>query len=896
MLPLPARPQTEALVYSIPNIYRLRDTKGTGQADQREPLYTRFEFRDTHGMTNSFTIGFDGWIYATHGYSNTSTVKGADGKAITMNSGNTYRMKADGSHVEYFTHGQVNPFGIAFDPLGNLYSADCHTRPIYQLLRGAWYPSFGKPHDGLGFGPEIMTHDHGSTAIAGLVYYAADHFPPEYRDTIFVGNVVTNRINHDRLQRTGSTVKAVGLPDFLSSDDPWFRPVDLKLGPDGALYVADFYNRIIGHYEVPLNHPGRDRERGRIWRIVYRGKDGRKQPVAPRQDWNKATVAELIEDLGHPNLTVRLTATHQLASRGGKGTDTLRKLLEERAPGDNEKKAWQRAHALWVLQRSNALDEQPLLAACQDPAVLVRVHAQRVLSERANLSPALFQAARERLKDADANVQRAAADALGRHPAAENVRPLLDLRHQVPAGDTHLLHVVRMALRDQLRVPAHWAKLPTEGWRERDTRAIADVALGVPSAEAAAYLLRQLQTQPGSGDVAATVHHVARHGSAEATRALLPFVEKYQPKNLGTQANLFKAIDRGTQERGGQLDDETRRWATQLTLRLLSSSNKANLKAGIEMVGRLRLGPQQDALAELAQKRTTAEDIRTTALDALAAIDLRRHAAILGKVLMDAEAPIKLREHAANLLGRGNQTETIAQLAQALPVSPARLQNGIAAALAGGRQGAEKLLELVAAGKASARLLQERAVEVKLNQSGAHDLKARVAKLTAGLPPADQRIQELLNRRRAGYLAARPDSAVGLKVFEKHCAACHQIANKGSRIGPQLDGIGIRGLDRLLEDTLDPNRNVDQAFRTTVLVLKNGQTVTGLLLKEEGEILVLADQQGKELRIPKGSVEERSNSQMSPMPANLIDQIAEPDFYSLIAYLLSQRVPGPGKQ
>ncbi len=380
-----------------------------------------------------------------------------------MSSGNTYRMKPDGSHLEYFTHGQVNPFGLAFDPLGNLYSADCHSRPIYQLLRGAWYPSFGKPHDGLGYGPEIMTHDHGSTAIAGVVYYAADHFPPEYRDTIFIGNVVTNRINHDRLQRTGSTVRAVGLPDFLSSDDRWFRPVDIKLGPDGALYVADFYNRIIGHYEVPLQHPGRDRERGRIWRIVYKGKDGQNQVRSPRQDWNKATVEELIEDLGHPNLTVRLTATHQLASRHRQVPESaavplLRKVLAETpgadtpgSPADKEKKTWQRAHALWALERVSGLEEPALLVACQDSAPLVRVHAQRVLSERANLSPALFKSARAHLKDADANVQRAAADALGRHPAAENIRPLLDLCHQVPAGDTHLLHVVRMALRDQLQ-------------------------------------------------------------------------------------------------------------------------------------------------------------------------------------------------------------------------------------------------------------------------------------------------------------------------------------------------------------------------------------------------------------------------------------------------------------
>src|SRR4029078_12421530 len=129
-------------------------------------------FVDRHGMSGSFTWGFDGWLYAHHGFSNTSTVKGPDVSAILMQSGNIYRMLPDGSHVEQITWGQVNPFGLCFDWLGNLYSADCHSMPIYQLLRGAYYPSLGKPHDGLGYGPEMMRHQHGSTGLAGVVYYA----------------------------------------------------------------------------------------------------------------------------------------------------------------------------------------------------------------------------------------------------------------------------------------------------------------------------------------------------------------------------------------------------------------------------------------------------------------------------------------------------------------------------------------------------------------------------------------------------------------------------------------------------------------------------------------------------------------------------------------------------
>jgi putative heme-binding domain-containing protein len=165
--------------------------------------------------------------------------------------------------------------------------------------------------------------------------------------------------------------------------------------------------------------------------------------------------------------------------------------------------------------------------------------------------------------------------------------------------------------------------------------------------------------------------------------------------------------------------------------------------------------------------------------------------------------------------------------------------------------------------------------------------------LLAGLPPADQKLAAMMDRRRAGFRTSdrphRPEQ--GAAVFEKNCGICHQLGGKGARIGPQLDGIGSRGLDRLVEDILDPNRNVDQAFRVTTLGLENGQVVSGLLLREEGAILVLADSQGKEVRVPKSSVVERKTSPLSPMPANLADQVTQDDFNRLLDYLLSKREP-----
>src|SRR5206468_8116645 len=136
-----------------------------------------------------------------------------------------------------------------------------------------------------------------------------------------------------------------------------------------------------GHYEVPLNHPKRDRHRGRIWRIVYRGQDGTKKPAAPRSDWSKATVAELITDLAHPNLTVRMTATHQLAHRGGE--DVVKSIKAVMKPSSSP---WQRAHGLWALERLGTLGDDTLMACGKDEAYEVRVHAMRVLSERDKLT------------------------------------------------------------------------------------------------------------------------------------------------------------------------------------------------------------------------------------------------------------------------------------------------------------------------------------------------------------------------------------------------------------------------------------------------------------------------------------------------------------------------------
>ena len=880
LLPLPNG--RDALVHNSPDVYLMRDTDGDGRADVREVLYGVFGNRDTHGMTNAFTWGFDGWIYACHGYSNDSEVQGSDHRPIRMNSGNTYRMRPDGSHAEYFTHGQVNPFGLAFDPLGNLYSCDCHSRPVYQLLRGAWYPSFGKPDDGLGFGPEMISHDHGSTGIGGISFYAANQFPESYRGTTFIGNVVTNRINHDRIVWHGSSPQGIEQPDFVWSEDNWFRPVDIELGPDGALYVADFYNRIIGHYEVPLAHPGRDRERGRIWRIVYRGPGGKSATPPPAIDRTISSVADLIADLRDANLAVRMTATNQLVDRGGDAAiAAVRKIMTPDAA------ARQRVHGLWVLHRRNSLDDATLLACAGDKDPKLRVHSLQALAERAELTHAMSELATSRLGDADPRVRRAAAQVLGRHPSLAFVRPLLALRQSTSPDDTHLVHVVRMALRDQLKTADVWAGLETLGLSERDWRDIADFATGVHTTQAAAFLLAHLKraVEPMEKHLR-YVHHVARYGSPELTNEVLA-LKGSERRSPAEQLEVLKAIQQGAQERGGSLDEPARRLAAGLAGQLLASNRPNDVALGIDVVRDFGFRDMQRDLKKVIERSDLAEQPRAHALGGLAAIDPTANVATFAGVLADGSFPIGLRERAANLLGSMHRPEAQTALLSNLPVAPERLQSVIAAALVRRREGANALLQAIAAGKASARLLQDRGVTIILESSGLPNVRERIAALLKDLPPSDQKLKALFNRRRDGFSGAHADPLLGAKVFENHCAICHQLGGKGAKVGPQLDGIGSRGLDRLMEDILDPNRNVDQTLRLTNLALRNGQIVSGLLAREEGEVLIVVDSQGKEIRVPRSEVEERTTSPLSPMPANLVDQIAEDDFYRLMAFLLS---------
>ena len=905
--PLPRKPGAKGdtvIVYSIPNIYRLEDTDGDGRADTRQVLYGTAGFLDTHGGMSSFLYWIDGWIYGTHGFRNHSEIRDKAGRLTVLDSGNTYRFRPDGSAFEIYTHGQTNPFGLTVDPLGNFYTADSHSKPVYMLLRGAHYEGIGKQHDGLGFAPRITDDDHGSTAIAGIAYYAAEQFPEEFRGNLFNGNPVTRRINRDKLEWHGSTPKAIRQPDFLTCDDPWFRPVQVKLGPDGALYIADFYNPIIGHYEFPLADPRRDHLHGRIWRIVYRGV----KPVPPMPDLSGLAADGLVEKLADPNLTVRTLATNELVDRLGKSAvSSMENHLETHSQvpeflgsavmpealdavfDANEKairagRVLASAHSYWALGRlgvkaSANIETDGFLVFHENKAqdALFSTESRSFDYYATGVPASLVRSAVEglpagkELEDESRTLNRfiELCSALGR----------------AAPDDSQLMHAIRIAMRDHLRKPGVYSNLPlATQLSPSDLDRIAEVSLAVPTGEAARFLLRHLQSTNFQGAHSGEfLRHAALHLPPEELGAIHGLIEKSSDSPLQQRLSIAENLTQAYRQRGLPLTETVTAWIQRTLLDALATTDEAILKRAMESLRETKLNAKLDPLAKIAADPQRNGALRAAALEALANVSGSRDP--IWRALRDPSS-MALRKKAVELFDGYLETPERDLLLEILPTAPGELAIAIATQLSKTDASCADLLAVIELGKTSPAVLRNTLVATALEKR-AQPLRDRAAALSKDLPAEDARLDQLIADRVAAFDPARHDAGRGAQVFAQQCAICHSLKNTGVHLGPALDGIGARGLHRVAEDILDPNRNVDPIFRQTVIKTTDGQTLTGVNAREEGELHVLTDGTGKSVSVSKGRVESLTASKLSLMPAVFETSIPASDFHDLLAYLLA---------
>ncbi len=567
-----------AIAYSSPNVYKFIDHDGDDKADEAIKMLGPFGYEDTHGMVNNLIRGFDGWIYACHGYANNSTVAGSDGDSIHMNSGNTFRFREDGSHVEHATFGRVNPFGFSYDDWGYLYSLDCHTKPIYQLIPHAQDPAQGVDEPSIGWAPAMMSYEFGSTANSGMVYYIGTQFPEEFQHNFYSGNVVTSRINRNTMTLHGSSPESKREEDFLVSEDPWFRPVDIKLGPDGSMYVADFYNRIIGHYEVPKEHPGRDHTSGRIWKITYTGNKKHESNIV--KDWSKQSLAELIKALNHPQLNIRMMIANLIVDNyAAKAVEPIQAMMNDIS---SDSKSF--IQGLWILFRLNALPQELLKKALENKDPMIQVHALRLLSQMKKISEEQRQISMEALHSNNPQVQRIALEVLENFPKQGYVSSLMTLYKDANEKDTHLKYTAILSIRAQLRNESILNKVISEKWEDESLALLEKIMPELHSKTAALFSLNYLRTHELKDKaLEKQLGFISRYANNNELNELVDLTQKKFSADTATEYKLYKAVSLGVAQRGAAETGNLKKWGERMEKLGLAPSKTAMAPAGKEL-------------------------------------------------------------------------------------------------------------------------------------------------------------------------------------------------------------------------------------------------------------------------------------------------------------------------
>lgn len=360
-----------------PDIAFLEDTDGDGRADRRRNVLTGFGVQDSHLFPHQFTRAPGNWIWFAQGAFNYGKVRTTKGVEIQFDQTRMAKFRYDGSDFDITSQGPCNIWGLVLDGQGQAWIQEAndfgypmmpfHEYANYPGCSGGQWKSYAPEYPGTA--PEFAM---GGTGLSGLALTDPGPYPAPYAGVFYVANPITRKIQALQVTADGPRFRYQKLPDFVLSSDEWFRPVALRTGPDGCLYIVDWYNKIISHNEVPRNHPERDKKRGRIWRVKHRD-----TPPFEVPDFTRLTGEALLAKLGGPVLLQSHLAWQAITDRQMHDlAPALQRIVAQPATASPRRLA-----ALWALEGLGAVDASRLKPLLRDPDRNIRREALRAWSE-----------------------------------------------------------------------------------------------------------------------------------------------------------------------------------------------------------------------------------------------------------------------------------------------------------------------------------------------------------------------------------------------------------------------------------------------------------------------------------------------------------------------------------
>ena len=912
-----------AIVQDGPQTIYLKDTDGDDKADIRKVLITGWALGDTHGGVSNFQYGLDNWYYGMQGYNNSKPVFD-DGKKT----GESFRMgffrfrveeRAEGrglrgegktegqaatlasqpsalgpvvTDVEFLRSTNNNTWGLGISEEGLIFGSTANGNPSeflpipnrsYEKVRGWSSSVLGGIADRTKIEPlsdkvrQVDLHG-GFTAAAGHALYTARSWPKEYWNrTAFVCEPTGKLVSTFVLRPDGAGFRSNNPWNILASDDEWSAPIVAEVGPDGQLWVIDWYNIIVQHNPTPAGYKTgkgnayeidlRDKKHGRIYRVVWKGED--EQPIIPPNP-DLATVEGQLDALRTGNMLWRKHAQRLMIENKADVLQQLIVTIQDHAQDEIGQNA-EVVHALWTLHGRGALNgsnpdaNKALLIALDHPSASVRRNVFAVLPRTEAFSKALLKSGALRVRDAQ--VRLAAALALAEMP---------------PSAEAA----------DAIRVA--FASVPAEDRWLND-------ALIAAAAGHELNFLRQVArnsggklASPPANVLAIVSEHYARSAPADSVGSLIELLAAAEPKEVSARAiePIFSGLSKGwPKEKPASLTAASE----QALVKLVSTAPPNARAALVTLAGRWGTKVLDAHIGEITKGfREVADDDKAKDADRINAAKQ-----LIGFLKSDTKMAASL----VKLITPRTSVELANGLVEAIGLSesPAAGETLIASwptltpsvrqtAMRGLLVRADWTKSLIAAFESGEIELSDLSLEQKqaLSAHPDKDLAARVKPLLAkggGLPNPDRQkvIDELMPT-----IEKTGEVANGKAVFKKTCAKCHTHSGEGTKIGPDLTGMAVHPKHEMIIHILDPSRSVEGNFRIYTVQTDDGKVFNGLLASESKTAIELIDVEAKKHTILRENIEELISSKKSLMPEGVEKLHTPAELRDLLEFLTAR--------
>jgi len=848
----------------------------------------------TNNVVNNFHWGPDGWLYGAIGLSSKSLV-GKPGtpedQRVPITRG-IWRFHPVTHVFEKVAEGMVNPWGADFNAYGDLITANTVIAHLWHIVPGmycerranergnpyaygriqtianhlhwgggGWQSSRAPANQKAPKNKEEANHDHddgyqqhsvagGGHAHCGAMIYLGDNWPDDYRGAFFTNNLHGSRVNHDRLVPKRSTYVGEHAKDLLFGNDPWFRGMSIKYGPDGGVYVSDWHDFGECH-----DSDGSHRSSGRIYKFVF---GTTAKPQTHLQDKSSFELADLHL---HRNEWFVRHARRILHERSVAGEDVSKAVERLQTILADHKDETKQLSAMWTLSCLREQDEADLLGLLTHDSEHIRRWAVRFLVDHlpCDTSPGtqnetlladvtISRFTEMALRDSSAKVRLELACALQRIPHDHRLAIATALTsHSEDATDSYLPLMI-------------WYGLEPAVSTNPDQSLQLAVKSEIPLIRQ--YIARRLidQTSPAIPRVVAAAsmqtEESIRHDLLRGMLQALDGLGNQQPPATWKKlyAETSTAADSGLRSTAVRLATI---FGDKLAIRNLQQTAMDDNAADTD---------RREALKSLLQ------------LDDGASVDMLHRLVQTNSVL---------RRDAILALSVRNSPATAGILLNHFAELPPEQKQDVVGVLATRRTFADALLDAIEAsqvgrGDVSAYALQQ------LRAFNVEKLQQRISVIwaddTASLKKSDE-IAEYQQRMSPSFLS-HGSATAGRLVFERTCAKCHALFGEGGSIAPDLTGSGRKKPDYVLRNLIDPSADIDAAYRLTTVLTTDGRLFNGFMVHQDDKWLNVRTQDAN-IRLAMNDVDELVKSNVSMMPEGLLRSFTDQQIRDLLIYLAS---------